>query len=288
MAIAIADSLMPNRLAAPLDVRSAAADADALPAIENPYVGMHVWLNDPGKEVIVTSLKNQTAGVFTRQVIAATEDVPTAGDVSGLEAAASALDTRLSALEIAGGDGSQTVTVRTFSAAPGNKVSFAGNVPVGIRTGAGNFYPVEKGSLNISGGTAVLDVTPYLAYDNAASFSGIWTAYFATGANADSVLDWIAPDPENVSDIPAWNTVYQASAACWISVSLVGSAGAVLLGAASSSVDTAPMGIYVGGGTDSLYSLIFCPKGWFYKAFLADTAASLSYQHKKVYQCKGA
>lgn len=288
MAIAIADSLLPNKIATPLDVRSVVANTDALSTIENPYVGMHVWINDPGKEVIVKTLKMQTVGVFSKQIIDTTENVPTAAEISALTSSATTLDTRISSLEIsAGNSGQKTVTTQTFSSAPNNKVSFAGNVPVGIRTSAGNFYPVEKGSLIISAGTAVLDVTPYLAYDNVASFSGTWTAYFATGANADSVLDWIAPDSTRVTDIPAWNTVYQAADACWISVSLVGSMGAVLIGDSVSSVDSAPMGIYVGGETNSLYSFIYCPKGWYYKAFLSDATVTLSYSHKKVYKCKG-
>ena len=198
----------------------------------------------------------------------------------------SALDTRVSALEISGGG--TTVTAQNFTSVTSNKTSFTGNIPVGVMTNSGNYYPVEKGSLTISGGVATLDVTPYLAYDNAASFSGTWTAYFATGTAPSSVLDWIAPDPAHVTDIPAWNTVYQAANACWIAVSIVGCAGAVLLGTEAQYVDSHPMGFYVGGGTDSVYSFVFCPKGWFYKAFLSSTTATLSYSHKQIWKCKGA
>jgi hypothetical protein len=198
----------------------------------------------------------------------------------------SALDTRVSALEISGGG--TTVTAQPFSSAPNNKVAFTGNIPVGVMTNSGKYYPVEKGSLTISGGVATLDVTPYLAYDNSASFSGTWTAYFATGTGGEAVLEWLAPDASSVTDIPAWNTVYQAANACWIAVSIVGCAGAVLLGTEVQYVDSHPMGFYVGGGTDSVYSFVFCPKGWFYKAFLSDTTATLSYSHKQIWKCKGA
>lgn len=61
------------------------------------------------------------------------------------------------------------------------------SVPVGIRTNKGNYYPVEKGSvvIDVSGGTINLDVSPYLAYDNSASFSGTWTVYFAAGKQGE-------------------------------------------------------------------------------------------------------
>ena len=114
------------------------------------------------------------------------------------------------------------------------------------------------------------------------------TIWIPTESIAYSVLDLIAPDPTHVTDIPAWNTTYQADGACWIAVSIVGCAGAVLLGTEAQYVDSHPIGFYVGGGTDSVYSFVFCPKGWFYKAFLSSTTATLSYSHKQIWKCKGA
>ena len=57
-------------------------------------------------------------------------------------------------------------------------------VPYAVLTNAGNFYPVEKGSVTVDtvNNTVTLDVTPYLAYDGAASFSGTWRLYFAAGS----------------------------------------------------------------------------------------------------------
>jgi len=54
-------------------------------------------------------------------------------------------------------------------------------VPYAVLTNAGKFYPVEKGSVtvNTSLNTTTLNVTPYLAYDNAATFSGTWRIYTA-------------------------------------------------------------------------------------------------------------
>lgn len=61
------------------------------------------------------------------------------------------------------------------------------NVPVGVRTNSGTYYPIEKGSvvIDITNGQIKLDVTPYLAYDNAASFTGPWTVYYAAGSKGD-------------------------------------------------------------------------------------------------------
>ena len=57
-------------------------------------------------------------------------------------------------------------------------------VPTAVLTNAGHFYPVEKGSVtvNTTANTVTLNVAPYLAYDNAASFSGTWRLYFAAGS----------------------------------------------------------------------------------------------------------
>ena len=200
----------------------------------------------------------------------------------------SALDTRVSALEISGGG--TTITAQNFTSVTSNKTSFTGNIPVGVMTNSGNYYPVEKGSLTISGGVATLDVTPYLAYDNAASFSGTWSAYFATGTAPSSVLDWIAPDHSRATDIPAWNTIYQATTACWISVSFLGgTTGGVMIGPSITGLNGTPFGMWVGAsGITGEYMTIFCPKGWYYQAHLENADASLSYSHKKVYICKGA
>ena len=58
-------------------------------------------------------------------------------------------------------------------------------VPYAVLTNAGNFYPVEKGSVTVNTtlNTVTLNVAPYLAYDNAQSFSGTWRLYFAAGSS---------------------------------------------------------------------------------------------------------
>ena len=73
----------------------------------------------------------------------------------------------------------------TFSSVTNNTVTIPGTttVPYAVLTNAGNFYPVEKGSVTVDtvNNTVTLDVTPYLAYDNVQTFSGTWRLYFAAG-----------------------------------------------------------------------------------------------------------
>ena len=75
----------------------------------------------------------------------------------------------------------------TFSSVTNNTVTFAGTetLPYAVLTNAGHFYPVEKGSLTVDtvNNVCTLNVTPYLAYDNAGSFSGVWRVYFSAGTS---------------------------------------------------------------------------------------------------------
>lgn len=78
-------------------------------------------------------------------------------------------------------------TFLTFSSVTNNTVTFAGTetLPVAVLTNAGHLYPIEKGSLTVDtvNNICTVDVTPYLAYDNAASFSGTWRVYFSAGTS---------------------------------------------------------------------------------------------------------
>ena len=72
------------------------------------------------------------------------------------------------------------------SVSAANTVTIASTcVPVAVKTSAGHYYPVEKGSVTLGTGSFTLDVTAYLAYDNAASFSGTWIVYFAGGGGGE-------------------------------------------------------------------------------------------------------
>ena len=205
----------------------------------------------------------------------------------------SAINTRVTVLENTGLGGTIITTTDFDTLMPGSttKRNFGWHIPVGILTDKGNYYPVEKGSLEIVNGTDVqLDVSPYLAYDNSSSFTGTWKAFFATGTSGAQVLEWIAPDPDNVMDIPAWNVIYMAGSPCWISVSFLGgTTGGVMIGKDQSTLNGTPYGMWVGAdGVTGEYMTVFCPKGWYYQAYLANASAPLSYSHKKIYKCKGA
>lgn len=56
-------------------------------------------------------------------------------------------------------------------------------IPVMIKTGAGNLYPIEKGTLSAAGVNFLIDVRPYLVYDGATTFTGTWTVYYGAGIN---------------------------------------------------------------------------------------------------------
>ena len=133
----------------------------------------------------------------------------------------------------------------------------------------------------------VMQVISSGGYATSAVVSGIIDSRAVTG---EQVLNWIAPDPDQAADIPAWNTVYQAADACWISVSFLGNTtGGAMIGPNTDALNGTPFGIWVGAnGTSGEYMTVFCPKGWYYQAYLEHADASLSYSHKKVYKCKGA
>ncbi len=95
----------------------------------------------------------------------------------------------------------------TFSSVSENNIATltGTSVPVGVRTNSGNYYPVEKGSviIDVSGGTIQLDVSPYLAYDNVASFSGTWTVYFAAGKQGEQGNNALSFQIGTVTTLPA-------------------------------------------------------------------------------------
>ena len=133
----------------------------------------------------------------------------------------------------------------------------------------------------------VMQVISSGGYATSAVVSGMIDNRAVTG---EQVLNWIAPDPDQAADIPAWNTVYQAADACWISVSFLGNTtGGAMIGPNTDALNGTPFGIWVGAnGASGEYMTVFCPKGWYYQAYLEHADASLSYSHKKVYKCKGA
>ena len=82
MAIAANDSLIVNKEGAPIDARTVAPTLAALAEIENPYVGLRVFVTETGKEYRVTEIEEVAVGVFTKKRIKTYEALP---DAAALE-----------------------------------------------------------------------------------------------------------------------------------------------------------------------------------------------------------
>lgn len=84
--ITIAGALIPSTADTPLDKRARVASAADIAAIENPFVGMHVFVTATGREYVVKSLKAKTIGALEvpNAAIDDYEEVPDASDLSGL------------------------------------------------------------------------------------------------------------------------------------------------------------------------------------------------------------
>ena len=84
MRIVTNGSLIPNVSGAPLDARTVCESYESLSNIENPYVGLRIWITAANREVVVTSLKSVGVGVFTKQTIGSVENVVNASELSGM------------------------------------------------------------------------------------------------------------------------------------------------------------------------------------------------------------
>lgn len=56
-------------------------------------------------------------------------------------------------------------------------------IPVSLQTNLNNYYPIEKGTLTRENDSFLINITPYLTYDSAGSFTGPWTVYYGAGLN---------------------------------------------------------------------------------------------------------
>ena len=82
MAIAANDSLIVNKEGAPIDARTVAPTLEALAEIENPYVGLRVFVTETGREYRVTEIEDVAVGAFTKKRIKTYEALP---DAAALE-----------------------------------------------------------------------------------------------------------------------------------------------------------------------------------------------------------
>ena len=70
----------------------------------------------------------------------------------------------------------------SIPSAPDNKIILQGlQVPVGIETSQGHYYPIEKGSIEIGSDSVIIDIVPYLAYDGVQTFVPNWRVWMGAG-----------------------------------------------------------------------------------------------------------
>ena len=162
MATKTTGNLIPSAVNTPLDARARVATLADVANMQNPELGGIFYCVETGKHYKITALASKTVGAIPVENAAV-------GSYEELVAAS--------------GQGTAEITE-----VADNIATLSGtNVPVGLRTNSGAYYPIEKGSvvIDITSGQIKLDVTPYLAYDNAASFTGPWTVYYAAGSKGD-------------------------------------------------------------------------------------------------------
>ena len=162
MATKTTGNLIPSAVNTPLDARTRVETLADVANMQNPALGGIFYCIETGKHYKITALTSKTIGAITVE-----------------NAAVGSYDEHVAA----SGQGTAEITE-----VADNIATLSGtNVPVGVRTNSGTYYPIEKGSvvIDITNGQIKLDVTPYLAYDNAASFAGPWTVYYAAGQKGD-------------------------------------------------------------------------------------------------------
>ena len=55
------------------------------------------------------------------------------------------------------------------------------NIPVGVETSSGNYYPIQKGSVQLGLDNVAIELAPYLAYEDTPYVTGTWRVWFSGG-----------------------------------------------------------------------------------------------------------
>ena len=162
MATKTTGNLIPSAVNTPLDARTRVETLADVANMQNPALGGIFYCIETGKHYKITGLTSKTIGPLP---------VENAAVESYEELVAAVAQGTAEITEV-------TDNIATLSGT---------NVPVGLRTSSGAYYPVEKGTvvIDLLNGQIKLDVSPYLAYDNAASFTGPWTVYYAAGSKGE-------------------------------------------------------------------------------------------------------
>ena len=158
MATKTTGNLIPSAVNTPLDARARVATLADVANMQNPELGGIFYCVETGKHYKITALASKTVGAIPVENAAV-------GSYEELVAAS--------------GQGTAEITE-----VADNIATLSGtNVPVGLRTNSGAYYPIEKGTITIDllNSQIKLDLSTYLAYENVESFTAPWTVYYASG-----------------------------------------------------------------------------------------------------------
>ena len=98
MSIAVAQSLIPTAAQVPLDARTVVAALADIANIENPYVGLEVWVTATGKKYRIKTLTETNVGTRTVYTVGTYEAIPDAGDLADLSSAIGTFETAAEAV----------------------------------------------------------------------------------------------------------------------------------------------------------------------------------------------
>lgn len=185
--------LIPGDVNTPLDARTRVATLNEVVNIQNPFIGCLFYCEDDGKLYVVRTLKAVTIngesvanGAIDTYEEFKRGSTPTIGDngnwfIDGV-------DTGVNAKGEPGADGEiHNLRIEITEVNENGDIIISDDFfPVAVYTSNGNCYPVEKGSLTKTSSGWSISITPYLAYDNATEFSGVWYVYCAGGIKGDS------------------------------------------------------------------------------------------------------
>ena len=101
MPIAVAQSLIPSTAQAPLDARTVVATLADIANVDNPYVGLEIYVTATGKKYRVKTLTETMIGTRTVYTVGTYEAVPDAADMAAAEEAAEGFSARMTAAETA-------------------------------------------------------------------------------------------------------------------------------------------------------------------------------------------
>lgn len=223
--ITIAGALIPSISDTPLDKRTRVTSAADIADIENPFVGMHIYVTGTGKEYVVKTLKSKTIGALAvpNAAIDEVEEVPVSSDVrSAVSSVSAQLGSRMTTLESSAGSlGSATQLLggRMTTLEESAALTFV-NLASASAAHNSRLTALERSALQGSGNMAAGSAVPILAYEEITVNGG--TQYVAhlppdtdlSGVSSGSVLPTTLLTPDSstmVSETVGSETVSSAA-----------------------------------------------------------------------------